>query len=167
MFARLNRPNPDTKLPVINPAAFPTPPKPAPIPQPTPSYNYSPSATIPARTYGTTTTVSVPKHGTTPSYTGSSNYQQNYTTPSYSNSYPSNNYSNSNNNSYYLQDPVKPHPGAPMHRPGAQSPSYYFTQYPGESIGERLTKNIVLRGLEAIFHELMQFFRHWTWPPTN
>lgn len=37
-------------------------------------------------------------------------------------------------------------------------------QYPGEPIGERLGKNIILRALEAIFNELTRFFHFWTWP---
>lgn len=55
-------------------------------------------------------------------------------------------------------------PLASWHRPGAPSPPYYFTQYPGENTGLRLLKNIILRALEAICAELMQYFRHWTWP---
>lgn len=58
-----------------------------------------------------------------------------------------------------------PNPMAPMFRPGAPSPAYYFTQYPTESVASRIGKNILLRAAEAIFGELMQFFRHWTWPP--
>lgn len=58
-----------------------------------------------------------------------------------------------------------PNPLTPWHRPGAPTPSYYFTQYPGEGTGTRLVKNIILRALEAICAELMQYFRHWTWPP--
>lgn len=56
-------------------------------------------------------------------------------------------------------------PLTPWHRPGAPSPPYYFVQYPGEGTGTRLMKNIILRALEAICAELMQYFRHWTWPP--
>lgn len=63
-------------------------------------------------------------------------------------------------NSTAAQNPL-----TPWHRPGASSPAYYFTQYPGESTGTRLVKNVLLRALEAIFAELMQYFRHWTWPP--
>lgn len=62
-------------------------------------------------------------------------------------------------------DSYTPNPMAPMARPGAPGPAYYFTQYPGESVPERLTKNVMLRGLEAMFGELTYFFRHWTWPP--
>lgn len=58
-----------------------------------------------------------------------------------------------------------PNPLAPMYRPGAPQPAYYFTQYPGESVATRVGKNMVLRMMEAVFGELMQFFRHWTWPP--
>jgi len=52
-----------------------------------------------------------------------------------------------------------------MYRPGAPGPAFYFNQYPEESTAARLTKNVMLRGLEAVFNELMLFFRHWTWPP--
>ncbi len=64
-----------------------------------------------------------------------------------------------------LPSNTNPNPMAPMFRPGAPSPAYYFTQYPGESVARRIGKNILLRAAEAIFGELMQFFRHWTWPP--
>lgn len=67
---------------------------------------------------------------------------------------------------YSLPNPRNPDPMAPMFRPGAQGPAYYFNQYPEESVSARLTKNMLLRGLEAVFGELMHFFRHWTWPPT-
>ncbi len=66
---------------------------------------------------------------------------------------------------YSLPNPTSPNPLAPWYRPGAPGPAYYFTQYPNESVSSRLAKNAVLRALEAIFGELMQFFRHWTWPP--
>lgn len=65
---------------------------------------------------------------------------------------------------YSLPNPTA-NPMGSWHRPGAPSPPYYFTQYPGESTGARLAKNVLLRALEALFAELMQFFRHWTWPP--
>lgn len=75
-------------------------------------------------------------------------------------------------NQYYQQstgwslpNTSNPNPLAPMFRPGAPSPAYYFTQYPGESVVSRVGKNILLRAAEAIFGELMQFFRHWSWPP--
>lgn len=64
-----------------------------------------------------------------------------------------------------FQDPRYPNPAAQMSRPGASGPPYYFTQYPGETTAQRLGKNVLLRGLEAIFGELMYFFKHWTWPP--
>lgn len=69
------------------------------------------------------------------------------------------------NTGYSIPDPYHPNPTVPMHRPGAPGPAYYFTQYPDETVAARLTKNMMLRGLEAIFSELMYFFRHWTWPP--
>lgn len=68
---------------------------------------------------------------------------------------------------YSVPDPNRPNPASAMHRPGAQGPAYYFNQYPGEGVGVRLTKNMFLRGLEAIFEELKNFFRHWTWPPRS
>jgi hypothetical protein len=37
-------------------------------------------------------------------------------------------------------------------------------QYPGESVGERLGKNVVLRMMEAMFTEIARFFHYWTWP---
>jgi hypothetical protein len=52
-----------------------------------------------------------------------------------------------------------------MMRPGAPAPAYYFCQYPGESVLERLGKNMALRAAESVFGEVMFFFRHWTWPP--
>ena len=68
---------------------------------------------------------------------------------------------------YVLPNPHDPNPMAPMYRPGAPGPAYYFNQYPEESVAARLTKNVLLRGMEAIFSELMYFFRHWTWPPSR
>ncbi len=65
---------------------------------------------------------------------------------------------------FSLQNPTNPNPLNSMHRPGAPTPAYYFTQYPGESVLWRILKNIFLRAAEAVFAELMQFFRHWTWP---
>lgn len=65
---------------------------------------------------------------------------------------------------FSLQNPTNPNPLNSMHRPGAPTPAYYFTQYPGESVIWRILKNIFLRAAEAVFAELMQFFRHWTWP---
>jgi hypothetical protein len=66
---------------------------------------------------------------------------------------------------YSLPNPGAPNPLSSWYRPGAPGPAYHFTQYPEESVGSRLAKNAILRALEAIFGELMQFFRHWTWPP--
>lgn len=68
---------------------------------------------------------------------------------------------------YSLPSYANPNPMTPMHRPGASSPAYYFTQYPGESVAKRVGKNLVLRAFEAIFGELWQFFKHYTWPPGN
>jgi hypothetical protein len=39
-----------------------------------------------------------------------------------------------------------------------------FHQYPDESVGQRVGKNIVLRAFEAMFGELTRFFHYWTWP---
>jgi hypothetical protein len=64
-----------------------------------------------------------------------------------------------------IPDPFNPNPMVPMMRPGAPGPAYYFCQYPGESIGTRLAKNMVLRAGEAMLGEGMNFARHWTWPP--
>lgn len=66
-----------------------------------------------------------------------------------------------------IPDPNNPSPMVPMARPGAVGPAYFFCQYPGETTAERLGKNMALRGAEAIFGELMFFFRHWTWPPRS
>jgi hypothetical protein len=52
-----------------------------------------------------------------------------------------------------------------MYRPGAPGPAYYFNQYPEESVGARLTKNMFLRAMEALFKELASFFGNWTMPP--
>lgn len=70
-----------------------------------------------------------------------------------------------NSSGFSLPNPTAPNPLSSWYRPGAPGPAYHFTQYPNESVGSRLAKNAVLRALEAIFGELMQFFRHWTWPP--
>lgn len=68
---------------------------------------------------------------------------------------------------YSLPNMQQPNPMMHWHRPGAPGPGYYFTQYPGESVTTRIAKNAVLRVAEALFAELMQFFRHYTWPPTG
>jgi hypothetical protein len=64
-------------------------------------------------------------------------------------------------------DTRNPNPVAGMYRPGAQAQPYYFTQYPGEKVGNRLAKNLILRMLEVAFQELANFFRHFTWPPNR
>jgi hypothetical protein len=65
-----------------------------------------------------------------------------------------------------IPDPRRPDPATPMFRPGAVGGGpYYFNQYPGESIPQRLAKNTFLRAAEAIFAEFANFFRHWTMPP--
>lgn len=150
MMERLSSPHPDARvnLPVIS-STFPPPPK--------PQINIVPPhqviANIPAKTYASSSQVPI-----------KTNYQT-YTSPPVNTQSYNHNPTYSTNTTYSLPDPTKPNPLNALHRPGAQSPSYYFTQYPGESVGERLTKNVILRGLEAVFYELMQFFRHWTWPP--
>lgn len=66
---------------------------------------------------------------------------------------------------YSLPNPAAtPNPLAHWQRPGVPAQPYYFLQHPEESVTVRLAKNVILRALEAIFHELMQFFKHWTWP---
>jgi hypothetical protein len=52
-----------------------------------------------------------------------------------------------------------------MTRPGVMGSPYYLTQYPGETVSQRIVKNALLRALEAIFTELANFFRNWTMPP--
>ena len=64
----------------------------------------------------------------------------------------------------YIPDPNNLNPLMPMIRPGVQGPPYYFGQYPGETIKERLAKNVILRAAEAFFQELVRFFGNWTWP---
>ncbi len=66
-----------------------------------------------------------------------------------------------------IPDTNHPNPMAPMMRPGASGPPYYFTQYPGESVLQRLGKNMLLRGGATMFGELAYFFNHWTWPPRS
>ena len=66
---------------------------------------------------------------------------------------------------YSLPNTTNPNPLASMHRPGAPAPAYFFNQYPGEKASTRIVKNLLLRAAEAIFQELVMFFRHWTWPP--
>lgn len=66
---------------------------------------------------------------------------------------------------YSLPSYANPNPMTPMHRPGASAPAYYFTHYQGESVALRVIKNLLLRAFEAIFGELWQFFKHFTWPP--
>lgn len=65
---------------------------------------------------------------------------------------------------FSIPDPRTIHPGVPMMRPGAPVPAYYLCQYPEESVPARIGKNMLLRAAEAIFGELMLFFRHYTWP---
>ena len=73
-----------------------------------------------------------------------------------------------NSTGYSIPNPsAAPSPMTQWYRPGAPGPAYHFIQYPDETVGLRLIKNVLLRALEALFGELMQFFRHWTWPPTK
>jgi hypothetical protein len=60
-----------------------------------------------------------------------------------------------------------PNPMQPWSRPGAAAPPYYFTQYPGETAVQRVTKNLILRAIAAITQELLGFFIQWTWPPSG
>jgi hypothetical protein len=81
---------------------------------------------------------------------------------------PVHNYPYSNQQGYQgyaIPDPDRPNPYAPMFRPGAQGPAYYFNQYEGEGTGTRLMKNVFLRALEAMFAEAARFFGNWTMPP--
>lgn len=68
-------------------------------------------------------------------------------------------------------------PPAPMWQPQARAPAPVvpltqqeqqfqgiFGQYPNETVGERLGKNLILRMLEAFFSELARFFHFYTWP---
>ncbi len=65
-----------------------------------------------------------------------------------------------------IPDPRHPDPAAPMYRPGAVGGGpYYFNQYQGETVPQRLAKNMFLRAAEAVFSEVANFFRHWTMPP--
>lgn len=67
---------------------------------------------------------------------------------------------------YAPQLPLEiPDPMVPWSRPGAMAPPYYFTQYPGETHGQRLVKNLILRGFAAIMFELFSHLTQWTWPP--
>lgn len=63
----------------------------------------------------------------------------------------------------YEQQPAQP--------AAAQVPSGPFQVYPGETVAERLIKNIVLKVLEMLVwtvgNELARFFRGWTWPKTR
>lgn len=151
MFTRLSSLTSDTRvsLPVLR--AY------APPPIPLPPINYTvnqPMQTmvpLPSRPYYTPPAASLPipgqpVHIVQPAQPQAPQYYQQST-------------------GYSLPNPAQPNPMQPMHRPGAPSPAYYFTQYPGESVAGRVSKNILLRAAEAVFGELMQFFRHWTWPP--
>ena len=40
-----------------------------------------------------------------------------------------------------------------------------FHQYPGETVAQRVGKNMLLRAFEAVFMELTRFFHFWPWPP--
>lgn len=135
-----------TPLPVIQPSSSLVPTR-ANVPIPSRSIFSGISAPSPAPVINPTPSAAKPPTYTPPSYSQPSH-------SSYS-------YSNSN---YSLHNLTNPNPLAPIHRPGAQGPAYYPTHYPGESVALRIVKNVVLRALEAIFYELAQFFKHWTWP---
>lgn len=89
--------------------------------------------------------------------------QSTFSTTQLSNTAPQASYYQSSTG-HAIPNTTTPSPFAHWQRPGAPTPSYYFTQYPEENVSTRLIKNALLRALEAIFAELMQFFRHWTWP---
>ncbi len=72
-----------------------------------------------------------------------------------------------NSTGFSLPSFANPNPMSSMHRPGTSGPAYHFTQYPGESVAKRVGKNLLLRILEALFGELWQFFKHFTWPPVG
>jgi hypothetical protein len=133
--------------PVLAPVGVPVGTVPMPPARTTMTPTYSPSAQPPA-VQPRYTTPSAP----TPPPPPQTGYPQQY--PQYHQTYQG----------YSIPNPHKPNPMEPMFRPGAQGPAYYFNQYPEESVGTRLTKNMLLRGLEAVFSELSYFFRHWTWP---
>lgn len=150
MMHRLTQPIVDNRvsLPVVRnfapPMLTPRPPvPPAPIAQPIiplppqkPAYSAAPTSIVALPPKPTTPTVPTPP----------TSYQQAQI-------------------GYALPNLLQPNPLAYWQRPGAQGPGYYANHYPGESMTLRVTKNVVLRILEAFFAELMQFFRHWTWPP--
>ena len=156
MLTKLTTPAPinTTSLPVIKqlPSIIPTLPVP-PVPQmssmasralvPLPAHPYLAPSPVPNQIVKTTT----PSPSLTPTTAPTVSY---YSSGAYS-----------------IPDPLNPNPVAPMQRPGVSAPVHYFTQYPGEDVGTRIGKNIVLRALEAVFYELMSFFRHWTWPPSK
>jgi hypothetical protein len=58
-----------------------------------------------------------------------------------------------------------PDPRVPWVRPGSSAPPHYFTQYPQESMGQRLGKNILMAIGAAIAGQLVALFTQWTWPP--
>jgi hypothetical protein len=139
--ARPNQPAVRNYAPPIQPPrlALPTPSATV-VPLPPKPYFAPPVSSIPVPTR----TIPVPTVPTPPT-TSQTYYQQ--------------------STGHSLPNPGVNNPMAHWQRPGAPAQPYYFIQYPGESTGTRLVKNAVLRALEAIFAELMQFFRHWTWPP--
>lgn len=151
VLARVAAPSahPSTSLTVLRNYAPPSPP-PAPV-----NYRMNPPAQtvapLPANPYYVTQNAPLPRSPSAPVAPQVTQPQQ----PQY--------YQQSTG--YSLPNPQAPNPMQAMHRPGAPSPAYYFTQYPGESVAQRVGKNLFLRAAEAVFGELMQFFRHWTWPP--
>ena len=137
------------------------PPYMPPQPQSVAQVRYTPSAQPPAQ----------PVHVHQPTYTQPTYQAPTYQPPTYTPSVPTappvtqaygQPYSG-----YYIPDFSNPNPMVPMHRPGAQGPSYYFNQFPGETVAKRLTKNMVLRGFEALLVELANFVRQFPWAPRN
>lgn len=145
MFHQVSHPS----LPVVRNYAPPPPPR-LTLPTSSPPTTVVP---LPPRSYFTQTTVPAPPPPRTapPVVSQGSTQQQ-----------PQTYYQQSTG--FSLPNPAAQNPLTPWHRPGAPSPAYYFIQHSGEGTGLRLIKNALLRALEAIFAELMQFFRHWTWP---
>lgn len=56
-------------------------------------------------------------------------------------------------------------PIAYLPRPNPATPAWW--QYGGETTRSRLTKNVILSALQAIFAELLRFFTNWTWPTSR
>jgi hypothetical protein len=158
MFSRLSNPSDQrTSLPVIRTYS------PPPVPSTPPHFQVQPSmqqaiVPLPAKPYYPPPVNSIPLPRVQAPVAAPSQSQTAQTVSQATQYYQQ-------STGWSLPSNANPNPMAPMHRPGAPSPAYYFTQYPTESVASRVGKNLLLRAAEAIFAELMQFFRHWTWPP--